>query len=70
MSAFAVPFHCPYCADEDLRPHGEQKGAWECRGCQRAFKLNYLGILAPGAGGPPGRSPQEPTTEYSAGITS
>lgn len=65
MSAFAVPFHCPYCADEDLRPHGEQKGAWECRGCQRAFKINYLGILAPGTAGAP-----EPTTEYRTGEPS
>ena len=65
MSAFAVPFHCPYCADEDLRPHGEQKGAWECRGCQRAFKLNYLGLLAAGATGAP-----DPTTEYRTGETS
>ena len=21
MSERAVPFHCPYCGDEDLRPH-------------------------------------------------
>lgn len=43
----AVPFHCPYCADEDLRPHGEAHGAWECRSCMRAFKLSFIGQLNP-----------------------
>ncbi|WP_229051207.1 hypothetical protein [Aeromicrobium sp. Leaf350] len=47
MSARAVPFHCPYCADEDLRPHGEAHGAWECRSCMRAFKLSFIGQLNP-----------------------
>ncbi len=47
MTARAVPFHCPYCADEDLRPHGEKHGEWECRSCLRAFKLNFIGQLAP-----------------------
>ncbi len=53
MSERAVPFHCPYCGDEDLRPHetaeGESPhGSWECRACQRAFSLKMLGILRPG----------------------
>ena len=26
MSERAVPFHCPYCGDEDLRPHEDQHG--------------------------------------------
>lgn len=43
----AVPFHCPYCGDEDLRPHGETHGQWECRSCQRAFSLAFIGILNP-----------------------
>lgn len=47
MTARAVPFHCPYCADEDLRPHGDTHGAWECRACLRAFKLSFIGQLAP-----------------------
>jgi len=46
-TSHAVPFHCPYCADENLRPHGESHGEWECRACQRAFRLSYIGILAP-----------------------
>ena len=56
MSGRAVPFHCPYCGDEDLRPHlaedttGEQApssshGQWECRSCLRAFKLSMIGQL-------------------------
>jgi hypothetical protein len=54
MSGRAVPFHCPYCGDEDLRPHqaedtGEQPqsshGQWECRSCLRAFKLSMIGQL-------------------------
>jgi transposase-like protein len=46
-----VPFHCPYCGDEDLRPHEatdgtSPHGAWECRSCLRAFSLRMLGVLA------------------------
>lgn len=47
MTGRAVPYHCPFCADEDLRPHGETHGAWECRSCLRAFSLKFLGQLAP-----------------------
>ena len=45
----AVPFHCPYCGDENLWPHeGEQggHGAWECRSCLRAFKVTMIGQLS------------------------
>ncbi len=47
MSGHSVPFHCPYCGDEDLRPHEDGHGAWECRSCLRAFRLKFLGLLAP-----------------------
>jgi hypothetical protein len=47
MTERAVPFHCPYCGDEDLRPHGQQHGAWECRACLRAFSLKLLGLVRP-----------------------
>ena len=58
MSARMTPFHCPYCAEENLWPHegdsdaaGTQPsgghGAWECRSCMRAFKVSFLGILRP-----------------------
>ncbi|MFG2826197.1 hypothetical protein [Streptomyces sp. NPDC048434] len=53
MSERAAPFYCPYCGDEDLRPseEGTSRGegaAWECRACSRAFRLKFLGLLAPG----------------------
>jgi transposase-like protein len=52
MSERAVPFHCPYCGDPDLRPHEDQHGAsahgeWECRACLRAFSLKLLGLVRP-----------------------
>ncbi len=59
MSARAVPFHCPYCGNEDLRPHeavdasGEvtsPHGTWDCRGCLRAFSLTMIGQLRPSGG--------------------
>jgi len=40
----AVPYHCPYCADADLRPRGAAPGAWHCRGCMRAFTVSFLGV--------------------------
>jgi ribosomal protein L37AE/L43A len=47
MTAHSVPLHCPYCAGEDLRPHGDQHGAWECRECLRVFAVRFVGLLAP-----------------------
>ncbi|MEV0345728.1 Insertion element protein [Nonomuraea sp. NPDC050680] len=52
MTTRAVPFHCPYCGDEDLEPYeGDPEaadpaahGGWYCRSCARAFKLKFLGI--------------------------
>jgi len=46
MTERAAPFHCPYCADEDLRPFGETHGQWRCGACQRVFALKYLGIAS------------------------
>ena len=45
MSARAVPFHCPYCGEENLRPSEEGHGAWECHSCLRAFSVKMLGQL-------------------------
>jgi transposase-like protein len=45
-----MPFHCPYCGDENLRPHESEHsahGAWECRACLRAFTLKMLGMITP-----------------------
>jgi hypothetical protein len=47
MSQRAVPFHCPYCGETDLWPSEEGHGAWECRGCLRAFKLSMIGLVRP-----------------------
>lgn len=58
MSARAFPVLCPYCGDEDLRPHevadefGEitsPHGSWDCRSCLRSFSLKMLGQLPPPA---------------------
>jgi len=40
----AVPFYCPYCGDEDLRPKEEPRGAWECRACARVFTVTFVGL--------------------------
>lgn len=46
MTSRAVPYHCPFCGDEDLWPHeaetGSSHGAWECRSCLRAFTLSMI----------------------------
>jgi ribosomal protein L37AE/L43A len=42
----AVPFYCPYCAEEDLRPVEEPHGAWRCGGCLRVFVVKFVGIVA------------------------
>ncbi|HZZ50418.1 MAG TPA: Insertion element protein [Pseudonocardia sp.] len=46
----AVPFYCPYCGEEDLRPVEEPSGAWRCAGCLRTFAVKFVGIgVAEGA---------------------
>jgi ribosomal protein L37AE/L43A len=46
MSERVSPHYCPYCGEEDLRPHGETHGTWECRACTRVFTLKFVGLLA------------------------
>jgi ribosomal protein L37AE/L43A len=41
-----APLHCPYCGEEDLRPHADEHGAWECRSCARVFALKFLGLAS------------------------
>jgi hypothetical protein len=39
--------YCPYCAEEDLRPHdngGASHGAWLCVSCRRVFGVRMIGI--------------------------
>nr|WP_221475381.1 Insertion element protein [Sphaerisporangium rubeum] len=45
VSERAVPFHCPYCGEEDLEPYAAD-GGWYCRSCARAFTVKLLGIGA------------------------
>jgi len=39
-----VPYHCPFCAEEDIRPHEGAQGAWHCRACLRVFSVKFLGM--------------------------
>ena len=36
------PFHCPYCGDEDLRPHADSTDGWVCGACLRAFTVRLI----------------------------
>lgn len=59
----AVPFYCPYCADEDLRPFDPTDGSaghgqWRCQSCQRAFAVKYLGLT--GGWSSPDAEPEQP----------
>ncbi len=50
----AVLLYCPYCGEEDLRPHVTEPadaghgpavhGAWECRSCARVFSVKLIGL--------------------------
>jgi transposase-like protein len=42
VNAHLPPFYCPYCGEEDLRPHGEKHGEWACGSCRRAFVLKSV----------------------------
>ena len=44
MSGHSVPFFCPYCGDESLRPHGEAHGQWACESCRRVFALRTVRV--------------------------
>lgn len=48
----AVPFYCPYCGEEDLRPEEEPHAAWRCAGCRRVFVVRMVGLAAAPASGP------------------
>ena len=48
----SVPFFCPYCGDEELRPYGETHGEWQCDSCRRAFALRSVKQTAPAPAAP------------------
>ena len=39
------PFHCPYCGDEEISPHGED--GWRCAACLRAFTVRLIATGVP-----------------------
>ncbi len=41
-----VPYYCPYCGDENLRPSEEGHGTWECHACARAFSVRFVGLVS------------------------
>jgi transposase-like protein len=47
--ARSVPFFCPYCGEEDLRPNEASHGAWECHACARVFTVKFNGLLRRGS---------------------
>ena len=44
--ARAVPFYCPYCGEEDLRPEEDPHAAWRCADCLRVFVVRLVGVAA------------------------
>lgn len=42
----AVIYHCPFCAEEDLRPVEEPRGAWHCLACARVFSVTQHRVAA------------------------
>jgi ribosomal protein L37AE/L43A len=45
MTERVSPLYCPYCAGEDLRPHEDKAGTWECRSCTRVFTVTFVGLV-------------------------
>jgi hypothetical protein len=49
-----VPYHCPFCGGENLRPYEPPEdapashGGWECRECTRVFTVKLLGLVVKG----------------------
>jgi hypothetical protein len=49
----AVPYCCPFCTEEDLRPlesgavPGLTRAGWHCRSCLRVFSVNFYGLHKP-----------------------
>ena len=50
-AARAVPFYCPFCGEESLRPWGDDPdkghGTWRCEDCARVFVLRFTGTAPP-----------------------
>jgi transposase-like protein len=38
------PFYCPYCGEEDFEPFGDEAGRFACNSCDRAWKVELIGV--------------------------
>ena len=38
----AVPFYCPFCGEQELRP--ADPSGWRCEVCERVFELQLVAI--------------------------
>jgi transposase-like protein len=43
MSMRAVPFYCPYCAEQSIEPIGEGRD-YRCDSCGRRFEVRFKGL--------------------------
>jgi transposase-like protein len=57
----AVPYVCPFCGEEDLRPAEGPDGRprWHCRSCLRLFSLSFHGLAAPESSSLPSTLPAD-----------
>ena len=39
----AVPFYCPYCAEQSIEPTGDGR-AYYCSSCDRRFEVLFHGL--------------------------
>ena len=42
MAMRAVPFYCPYCAEQSLEPIGDT--SYYCSSCDRRFTVRFEGL--------------------------
>jgi predicted RNA-binding Zn-ribbon protein involved in translation (DUF1610 family) len=45
----AVPFYCPFCGEQDIRP-SEEGSSYRCQVCDRTWEIRITRV-GPGAGG-------------------
>jgi predicted RNA-binding Zn-ribbon protein involved in translation (DUF1610 family) len=38
----AVPFYCPFCGEQDIRP--ADPAGWRCESCERIFELSLVRV--------------------------
>jgi len=44
MSVRAVPFYCPFCGEQQIRPDDTGSSAWRCETCERGFELTAITV--------------------------